>query len=57
MRDWLHIMVWRFLRKNRVFNYWYRRHLTELCYELELADIEQDRLIEKYRKKLEDTRE
>lgn len=52
----LSIFFWRILRYSRVFNYWYKKHLTELMFDLELFDIEGESIIQKYRKKLERTK-
>ncbi len=44
---------WKILRKSGVFNYWAKRFLTELMFDLELhRDIEQEEIENKYRDKL-----
>ena len=48
------ILFWKILRKSRIFNYWYRKHLNELLFDIELADIEKERIKDKYLKKLKE---
>ena len=47
------ILFWRILRKSKVFNYWYKKHLTELLYDLEIYDLEKEEIIKKYKERLE----
>ena len=43
------ILFWRILKKSKVFNYWYKKHLTELLYDLEIYDLEKEEIIKKYK--------
>ena len=46
-------LVWRLLRISKIFDYWYDKFLTELCYDLELhRDMEQKEIEQKYKDKL-----
>jgi len=46
--------IWRILRISRIFDYWYYKFMNELLYDLQLLDLEQKNIIEKYHKKLVD---
>lgn len=52
METALRIFFFRILRNSFVFRYWYRRHLNQLLFDLELMDIDGPRIIEKYKLKL-----
>ena len=46
-------LLFKILRLSKIFDWFYTRHLTELCFDLENWDLEQKELIKKYRDKLE----
>lgn len=48
----MQIIFWRILRYSGVFRYWYEKFLNELMFDLDLLDIEQQRIKEKYYRKL-----
>lgn len=49
---WSTIIYWRLLRKSGIFNYWYRRFLKELLFDLEIADVPGEKIMMKYQEKL-----
>ena len=52
MKIKLSILFWRILKKSKVFNYWYKKHLTELLYDLEIYDLEKEKIVKKYKERL-----
>ena len=55
IRTKLEVIFWKILRWSGIFNYWYSRHLTELCFELQrmgLDDTEDVKIRAKYVQKL-----
>ena len=52
-KNYLHIVFWRILRKCKVFNYWYTKFLNELMFDLEMIDISQKDIYNKYLYKLD----
>lgn len=49
----IEIIYFRLLKKSGIFRYWYKKHLSEVLFDLELLDLKKDQLIDKYTKKLE----
>ena len=49
----IEILFWRILRKSGVFNYWFKKFLTELLYDFEIFDLEKEDIIKKYSLKLQ----
>lgn len=52
LRLFIIIVFWRILRKSRIFNYWYKKFLNELLFDLEMFNIEGEEIEKKYRYKL-----
>ena len=52
LKEALAIFYWRLLRYSPIFRYWYKRTLTEMLFDIEIADIDKEYLMEKYRNKL-----
>lgn len=48
----IQIIFWRILKQSIVFRYWYKKHLTELMFDLEIFDINKKEIIEKYNSQL-----
>lgn len=46
------IVFWRILKKSFIFKYWYKKHLTELLFDLEIFDLDKIEITEKYKNKL-----
>ena len=46
--DWKAVLYWRLLRRSAVFQMWFVQFLTDLCYDLEMFDVDGERIIEKY---------
>jgi hypothetical protein len=34
------ILYWRFLRYSKIFNYWYKKHLTDVIYDIEISGFD-----------------
>lgn len=49
LRLLISIIFWRILKNSIVFNYWYKKHLSELLYDLELYDLEKNEITLKWR--------
>ena len=52
MKEYLSILFFRILRHSFVFKYWYRKHMTEVLFDMELYDIEKDRIVESYKSRI-----
>lgn len=52
LSDILSILFLQILRKSKIFNYWYKAHLNELLFDIEIADIDNEKIMKKYLKKL-----
>jgi hypothetical protein len=47
------VLFWQILQKSRIFRYWYKRFLNELMFDLQLYDIEKEKITTKYQAKLD----
>lgn len=47
--DWWELFSWKILKHSPVFRYIWKKFLAEVIYDLEIADLEQDDLLKKWR--------
>lgn len=45
-------LYYRLLKKSGIWRYWYEKFLNELCYDLEIIDLEKEEIQKKYNDKL-----
>lgn len=50
---WRTRFYWKLLRRSRIFNYWYKKFLSEILLDIQIADVDKDFIMEKYEGKLQ----